>query len=633
MKRLTHLFLLIVSIQVVAAAAESQESEPAAKRTVAVFDAGRGLTDSGWTAAHDCPDRGEVTSADGVLRIEDQEEADRAEDAYFHHDLTAEQRSVARSSGFVYEWALRIPQDTEGTTRAISTEVCIAGSEPESLLRFGLQFGRRGSTLSVSVGRGSDGPLEKSIKVDDAGAFHNWTLLFDGSTQVLNLLIDGKLLLKARIDNRDRGHHLVFGSRSTGEGVSEWKSVRFSLGTEGHELIEPPRSASPLFWIMARERASIPDRIDVFKGGEDGYFAYRIPSFVVAPNGDLLVICEARKENLSDDGNIDLLMKRSTNGGATWQPPQLIYEEGGNARIKYGNPTALVDEETNTIWLATNRDYLTDRGRRAGGALILFRSDDSGRTWSKPIDITETIKEPDWGHHAFGPGVGVQLRHGEHRRRLLLPANFRRSFDKRQPSYSHVIFSDDHGKSWKRGGVLGDYTNECQLAEIVENGRPGLLINMRNHWGRGGFPKKSGSRLVARSFDGGKSWDAETMDRALPEPPCQAGLYRFSFRTDDEPSRLLFSNPIGPGRANLRVRMSLDEGRTWPHGKLICIGSTAYSCMARLPEDRVGIIYERNNYRQISFSAFPVNWLSEPSPGRDDDDPRSPEVRKNRSSR
>lgn len=583
----------------------------AAERPVAEFDVARGIVGSGWVAANDRPGRAEVTSDGGVLRIKDQEAGGQLEDAYFHFELTKGQRAEARSSGFVYEWTLRIPHDTGETTRAISTEVCVEGDEPEKRLRFGLQFGRRGSELLASVHRGSDGRLEGSLKVDEADAFHDWTLVFDGKTQVLNLFVDGQLLLKARCDCWDQGHHLVFGSRSTGKGVSEWKRVRFSPGIGRYELTEPPRSDSPRFWIMAKERALVPDRIDVFTGGTDGYFAYRIPSFIVAPRGDLLVFCEARKTNLSDDGDIDLLMKRSTDGGKTWLPQELIYEEGGDARIKYGNPTAVVDEEKGVIWLAANRDYLTERGTRAGGSLVLFRSDDSGKTWSKPIDITASIKKPNWGHHAFGPGVGVQLRHGEHQGRLLLPANFRKSFDKRQPSYSHVIFSDDHGETWKLGGVLGDYTNECQLAEIFENGKPGLLINMRNHWGRGGFPMKSGSRLVARSFDGGESWDAEAMDLALPEPPCQASLYRYSFDTKDETSRLLFANPIGPGRSNLRVRLSLDEGRTWPHGKLISIGSTAYSCMARLPGGQVGIIYERDNYQRISFSAFPVDWLEQ----------------------
>ena len=377
-------------------------------------------------------------------------------------------------------------------------------------------------------------------------------------------------------------------------------------------MIEPPHAASPRFWILANEKASVPKRVDVFTGGIDGYFAYRIPSLITAPNGDLLLFCEARKNDLNDDGDIDLLMKRSTDGGATWLPQELIYEEGGDAPIKYGNPTAVVDEETGVIWLATNRDNLTDGGARTGGTLVLFHSTDSGKTWSEPVEITASIKKPDWGHHAFGPGVGVQIRHGEHKGRLLFPANFRKSFDKAQPSFSHVIMSDDHGKTWRLGGVLGDYTNECQIAEIVENGKYGLLMNMRNHWGRGGFPKKSGNRLVSRSFDGGESWDAEAMDAALPEPPCQASLYRYSSGTNANQDRLLFANPIGPGRSNLRVRLSRDEGQTWPYGKLISVGSTAYSCMTKLPDGKVGIVYERNNYQQISFSTFSVDWLEEP---------------------
>jgi sialidase-1 len=353
------------------------------------------------------------------------------------------------------------------------------------------------------------------------------------------------------------------------------------------------------------EDAPTPERVDVFVSGENGYHSYRIPALITAPNGDLLVFCEARKINRSDDGDIDLLQKRSRDLGKTWLPQELIYEEGGEAEIKYGNPTPVVDRETGVIWLAVNRDHLLENGARAGGTLVLFKSDDSGASWSEPIEITNSIKEPDWGHYAFGPGIGIQIQHGEHAGRLVLPANFRRSFNKREPSWSHVIISDDHGKTWKLGGVCGDFTNECQVAEIIEDGKPGLLINMRNHWGRGGFPEKSGNRLAARSFDGGETWSAEAMDPALPEPPCQASLYRVSF----EPSVLLFANPGGSGRSNLKVRLSDDEGRTWSASKVLETGSAAYSCMTNLPDGRCGIVYERNNYGQISFAAFSIDWL------------------------
>lgn len=355
----------------------------------------------------------------------------------------------------------------------------------------------------------------------------------------------------------------------------------------------------------------MPELVEVLAGGKGGYHAYRIPSLIVAPNRHLLVFCEGRKSDLDDDGDIDLLQTRSTDGGVTWLPHTVIFEEGGNAKIKYGNPTAVVDTHKGVIWLAANRDYLTEKGARAGGSLVLFRSHDSGETWSRPIDISGSVKEPDWGHHAFGPGIGIQIQHSEHAGRLVLPANFRRSFDKSKPSYSHTIISDNHGETWKLGGVLGQYTNECQVAEIVEQDRPGLMINMRNHWGRGGVAEKSGSRLVARSYDGGETWSAEQMDMTLPEPPCQASLYRYSFASDDGQSVLLFANPAGGERKKLTVRMSRDEGRTWPVSKLLVPGSAAYSCLARLSDGRVGAIVETNGYMQLSFAAFKLNWLEQ----------------------
>lgn len=357
-------------------------------------------------------------------------------------------------------------------------------------------------------------------------------------------------------------------------------------------------------------RANLPELVDVLVGGQGGYYAYRIPSLIVAPNGDLLVFCEGRKVNLDDDGDIDLVQTRSTDGGKTWQPHQLIYEEGGSAKISISNPTAVVDAENGTIWLATNRNVVNDQGARSGGAMLLFRSEDNGKTWSQPIDITAAVKPPAWGYHAFGPGIGIQIQHGPHRGRLVLPANFRRSFDKRDPSFSHVIFSDDRGRTWKVGGVLGEYTNECQVAETLDDGRSGLLINMRNHWGRGGVAEKSGKRLVARSADGGATWSAEKMDPVLPEPPCQASLFRYQFASSDQPSVLLFANPAGNGRKLLTVRVSHDEGRTWATSKPLVAGLAAYSCMARLPDGRVGTIVETAGTMKLSFTAFDLQWLT-----------------------
>jgi len=373
-----------------------------------------------------------------------------------------------------------------------------------------------------------------------------------------------------------------------------------------------------VYWVAALNSPAqivaeeTPFQTDVFVGGEGGYHAYRIPSLIVTPSGALLVFCEARKANLSDDGDIDLLLRRSDDNGRTWLKPQLIVEEGGDARIKFGNPTAFVDHETKTVWVAVNRDYLDQKGARQGGSLLLLRSNDDGKTWSKPIDITEQVKLPDWGHYAFGPGLGIQLMHGADRGRLVVPANFRESFDKRQPSWSHVIYSDDHGKTWRRGGKLGKFTNECQVAEVLEHGKSALLFNARNHWGRGGVPAKSGHRLIARSTDGGLTWSDDLMDRALSDPPCQASLFRFGWEQSGEKSLLLFANPAGPGRKALTIRGSTDEGRTWPHAKTVYPGSSAYSCMARLADGRIGMIYERDSYGKLTFTSFSREWLTSP---------------------
>lgn len=577
------LFSLLICLSLNASAKEAP---------IAIFDATEGPpADQGWIDDHDKEHTAEMVFADGILRIED-DDAEGLEGRYFRFEMTDEQRALSREAGFVLSWRLRIPEETGGVTRAISTEVCVSGPKEAGLVRLGVQMGRRGTEFVAGLHSGADGWIENSLAVENLGGFHDWHLVFDGKTQTANIFVDGKLLLAARVDHRDRGHALAFGSRASGIGNSQWKNVRFSPGIESWKLTEP---------------APTPERLDVFTSGEDGYHSYRIPSLISAPNGDLLLFCEGRKDNVHDDGDIDLLQKRSRDGGKSWESQTLIYEEGGTARIKYGNPTTVVDTEEGVIWLAVNRDYLTEKGARAGGTLVLFRSEDSGEKWSDPIDITASIKQPDWGHYAFGPGIGIQIRHGDHKGRLLLPANYRKSFNKRQPSWSHVIYSDDHGKTWQMGGQLGEFSNECQVVEIIENGNPGLLFNARNHWGRGGFPEKSGNRLVARSFDGGITWDTEKMDPALPEPPCQASLFRWVF--DGQKSRVLFANPAGRGRSNLKLRVSHDEGRTWPVSQVIAVGSAAYSCMTRLPDGDLGIIYERNNYGQLSFARVSREWL------------------------
>ena len=338
---------------------------------------------------------------------------------------------------------------------------------------------------------------------------------------------------------------------------------------------------------------------DVFVSGKQGYHTYRIPSLIVTQKGTLLAFCEGRKTSQMDHGDIDLVLRRSIDGGRSWEPMQLVYEEGGDAIITIGNPCPVVDRDTGTVWLTMNRN---------NDAVLLVHSEDDGLSWSDPEDITDQVKQSDWGWYATGPGVGIQLQHSSHQGRLVIPADHRQTADTRGASSSHIIYSDDHGSSWKLGGTVGLHSNECQVVELAD-GR--LLINARNHWGASGQrPDLSKRRIVATSRDGGMSWSQAGFDEALIEPTCQASLIRYRSSKNADKNWLLFSNPGSiRARERMTVRLSYDGGETWPVDRVVYPGPAAYSCLAVLA-GRVGLLYERDRYTRITFAAFDLNWLT-----------------------
>ena len=347
-------------------------------------------------------------------------------------------------------------------------------------------------------------------------------------------------------------------------------------------------------------------QVDVFTGGQD-YFAYRIPALIASRQGTLLAFCEVRKTSLSDDGDNDLVLRRSTDGGRSWRTLQLVHEEGGDAVISVGNPCPVVDPATGRIWLSMNRK---------NGRVLITYSDDDGVTWSAVRDITAEASRSEWGWYALGPGVGIAVERGPHRGRLILPANHRETIDRSGPSASHIVYSDDHGQTWKLGGTVGLHTNECQLVETLPADGAGeeLLINMRNHWARSGKrPELAGRRLVSRSRDGGLTWTEPVRDELLIEPTCQASLIRYSWPIDSQKSVLLFANPDSTSkRERLTVRLSHDEGRTWPVIKLIDAGPSGYCCLTRLKDGQIGLLYERDNYKRLSFVSLTLDWLAKP---------------------
>ncbi|MBQ17173.1 MAG: glycosyl hydrolase [Planctomycetaceae bacterium] len=343
--------------------------------------------------------------------------------------------------------------------------------------------------------------------------------------------------------------------------------------------------------------------VDVFTAGTDGYHTYRIPALAVTRAGTLLAFCEGRKTSREDLGDNDLMLKRSTDGGRNWSKLQLVYEEGGDKKVTIGNPTTVVDRETGTVFV-----FLQRNGRDA----LVVASRDDGKTWSSARDITSQVKRKQWKFYCVGPGAAIQLRHGSRKGRIIVPAYHRLTDDKSGASRAHVFYSDDHGKTFRIGGLSGLHTNECQVVETLENGRPGLLLNARNHWARsGGKPRLAGKRIIARSNDAGIHWLAPQFDGALIEPTCQASLFRHGFPSTTGRGRILFANPAAGSRSRATVRLSYDEGRTWPVSRQIYAGSSAYTAIEVLPNGDVVVLFERDSYGRLTLARFSLEWLQQ----------------------
>ncbi len=254
--------------------------------------------------------------------------------------------------------------------------------------------------------------------------------------------------------------------------------------------------------------------------------------------------------------------------------------EDNEAEIKLGTGT-----ESRTVWIC--------------------HSDDDGATWTEPVEITDQTKRPEWTWYATGPGVGIQVEHGPHAGRIVIPCDhgFHDENGTRRDVQSeygaHVIFSDDHGTSWQISEGIAPKMNECQVAELADPAG-GLVLNMRSYRG-------TSCRAQSISTDGGVTWTTPEDVPALVEPVCQASLIRQTWPTNGDPGLLLFSNPADPKkRIAFTIRASADDGRAWSDGLVLEPGPSAYSCLAKLSDDAVGCLYERGEkqaYEQLTFAA------------------------------
>ncbi|MEU0332841.1 sialidase family protein [Streptomyces sp. NPDC006193] len=350
-----------------------------------------------------------------------------------------------------------------------------------------------------------------------------------------------------------------------------------------------------------------------FRAGQEGYAAFRIPAVVATHRGTLLAFCEGRADSAADHGHIDVVLKRSADGGRTWGPLQVAASNGGGLA---GNPAPVVLDTGRVLLVhiraaasATEAAIVRGQVTDADGRRVWVRhSDDDGVTWSAPEEITAQVKRPGWRWYATTPGHALQLSAG----RVLVPANHTLpptgadTGAEAKYNSGHCLLSDDRGATWYLG-YLDENTdgyvnvNETTAAELPD-GR--VYLNTRND------SPSPGNRADAHSADGGRTLVKPFRPQAgLTAPVCEGSVLQLR-----DPDLLLFSGPGDPAaRALMTVRASADGGTTWRTAFTVDGLPAAYSDLVRVDRRTVGLLYETGDfgaYETISFRRVPVHRLT-----------------------
>lgn len=347
--------------------------------------------------------------------------------------------------------------------------------------------------------------------------------------------------------------------------------------------------------------------VGVRHAGDDGSNSFRIPGLVTTNKGTLLGVYDVRYNNSADlQEHIDIGVSRSVDGGQTWEKmriPLSFGETGGlpAGQNGVGDPSILVDTKTNTVWIVAawthgigNQRAWTGSGQGMDmnhtAQLVMTKSEDDGKTWSEPVNVTGQVKKPDWYFLLQGPGRGITMEDGT----LVFPIQY---IDAKRVPNAGIMFSKDRGKTWKINNYARTNTTESQVVEV----EPGvLMLNMRDNRG--------GSRAVSTTADLGETWQEHPSSRkALREPVCMASL--ISVKAKDNclnKDLLIFSNPnTVKGRKDITIKISLDGGLTWLPEHQVLLDEDygwGYSCLTMIDPETVGILYE-SSVAHMTFQA------------------------------
>lgn len=365
------------------------------------------------------------------------------------------------------------------------------------------------------------------------------------------------------------------------------------------------------------------EKVPVFVSGTEGHKSYRIPSIIDLPDGDLLAFCEGRVNGAGDFGDINIVMKRSNDKGKTWSTLQTVVDADS---LQAGNPAPVVDltdpaYPRGRIFLFYNTGNNHEGEVRKGHGLreVWYKtSTDNGHTWSEPVNITTQVHRPkqpqinaaynfneDWRSYANTPGHAMQFQDGRYKGRIFIAANHSAGDPQKDfTDYAaHGFYTDDHGKTFHLSQTISmPGSNESTATELSNNK---LMMNSRNQRG------DTKTRIVSISSDGGATWDTTYFDQTLIDPVNEGSLLTVGHKNGK--SIIAFCNAADTKRRdNLTLRISYDDGKTWKKSFVIDKSVdgksdyTAYSDIVKLSKNKIGILYEKDGYKEIVFAV--VKW-------------------------